>query len=88
MTRARLNGDFWWFYAAQICLSRCAYLFLGLFFLVISAGVVGSAKAGDSRGQLVMITSSDCPWCEAFEDDVGKGYDLTEEALILSLIHI
>jgi thioredoxin-related protein len=32
-----------------------------------------------------MITSSDCPWCEAFEDDVGKGYDLTEEALIYPL---
>jgi thioredoxin-related protein len=43
------------------------------------------AKAADSRGQLVMITSSHCPWCEAFEDDVGKGYDRTEEALVYPL---
>ena len=85
MTRAKLNGDFWWFYAAPICLFRCALLFTGLFFLVISDGVAGSVNAADSRGQLVMITSSDCPWCEAFEDDVGKGYDLTEEAQIYPL---
>ena len=85
MTRAKLNGGFLWFYAAQICLSRCAYLLFGLFFLAISAGVAGSVKAADSRGQLVMITSSHCPWCEAFEDDVGKSYDLTEEALVYPL---
>jgi thioredoxin-related protein len=86
MTRAKSNGHFWWFYAAPICLFRCALLALGLFFLlVISDGVARSVNAADSRGQLVMITSSDCPWCEAFEDDVGKGYDLTEEALIYPL---
>ena len=86
MTRARLIGGVRPFCAAQICLSRCAALFLSLFFLLaISFGGAGSIKAADSRGQLVMITSNHCPWCEAFEDDVGKGYDLTEEALIYQL---
>ena len=51
----------------------------------MSIGGAGSVKAADSRGQLVMITSSHCPWCEAFEDDVGKGYDRTEEALVYPL---
>jgi thioredoxin-related protein len=86
MKRARLTGGVRPFCAAQICLSRCTALFLSLFFLLaISIGGAGSVKAADSRGQLVMITSSHCPWCEAFEDDVGKSYDLTEEALIYPL---
>jgi hypothetical protein len=86
MIRNRLTEGFWRFCAAQIFLSRCVSLFSSLFFLlVISVGVAGSVKAADSRGQLVMITSSHCPWCEAFEHDVGKGYDLTEEALIYPL---
>ena len=86
MKRARLTGGVRPFCAAQICLSRCAAPFLSLFFLLaISIGGAGSVKAADSLGQLVMITSSHCPWCEAFEDDIGKGYDLTEEALIYPL---
>ena len=86
MTRARLTVGVWRFCAPQICLTRCATLFSSLFFLlVISICGAGSVKAADSRGQLVMITSSHCPWCEAFEDDIGKGYDLTEEALIYPL---
>ena len=63
-------------------------LFSSLFLLLavfIAGGGIWPAKAADSRGQLVMITSSHCPWCEAFEDDVGKGYDRTEEALIYPL---
>jgi len=86
MKRARLTGGVRPFCAAQICLFRCAAPFLSLFFLLaISIGGAVSVKAADSRGQLVMITSSHCPWCEAFEDDVGKGYDRTEEALIYPL---
>ena len=86
MTRARLTGGVRSFCAAQICLSCCAALFLSLFFLLaISIGGAESVKAADSRGQLVMITSRHCPWCAAFADHVGKGYDLTEEALIYPL---
>jgi len=29
---------------------------------------------------LVMVTSPSCPWCDAFEDDVGYLYDKTIEA--------
>jgi len=36
-------------------------------------------------GQLLMVTSSTCPWCEAFEDEVGHGYARTEDAKILPL---
>ena len=82
MIRGRLTGGGWRFCASQIYLTRCAALFL---LLVISIVGAGSVKAADSLGQLVMITSSHCPWCEAFEDDVGKGYDLTEEALVYPL---
>jgi thioredoxin-related protein len=76
----------WRFYAIQICLTRRIALFSSLFLLLaISIAGAMSVKAADSRGQLVMITSSHCPWCEAFEDDVGKGYDRTEEALAYPL---
>ena len=86
MIRARLTGGGWRFCAIKICLPRCVALFLSLFLLLaISTVGAGSVKAADSRGQLVMITSSHCPWCEAFEDDIGKGYDLTEEALVYPL---
>ena len=86
MTRARSTGVGWRFCALQICLTRCAALFSYLFFLLaISVCGAWPVKAADSRGQLVMITSSHCPWCEAFEDDVGEGYDRTEEALIYPL---
>ena len=72
----------------RLCLTRRITLFSSLFLLLavfIAGGGIGLAKAADSRGQLVMITSSHCPWCEAFEDDVGKGYDRTEEALVYPL---
>ncbi|MAB03957.1 MAG: hypothetical protein CL688_05120 [Candidatus Puniceispirillum sp.] len=86
MTRARLTGGGWRFCSPQICLTHRVALFSSLFFL-LATSIAGAwpVKAADSRGQLVMITSSHCPWCEAFEDDVGKGYDLTEEALIYPL---
>ena len=72
----------------RLCLTRRITLFSSLFLLLavfIASGGIGPAKAADSRGQLVMITSSHCPWCEAFEDDVGKGYDRAEEALTYPL---
>ena len=86
MIRARLTGGGWRFCAIRICLSCCAALFLSLFLLLAISNVgAGSVKAADSRGQLVMITSSHCPWCEAFEDDVGKSYERTDEALVYPL---
>ena len=83
-----MTGGGWHFCAMRLCLTRRITLFSFLFLLLAvfnTSGGIGPAKAADSRGQLVMITSSHCPWCEAFEDDVGKGYDRTEEALIYPL---
>ena len=86
MVRARLTGDNWRFCAREISLTTGAALFSVLFLLlVISIIGFGSVKAADTRGQLVMITSSHCPWCEAFEEDVGESYEHTEEALIYPL---
>jgi hypothetical protein len=86
MIKARVTDGVWQFCATRIGLSRCATLFSPLFLLLaISMNGAGSVKAADSLGQLVMITSSHCPWCEAFEDDIGRGYYRTEEALIYPL---
>jgi hypothetical protein len=35
--------------------------------------------------QLLMITSDSCPWCEAFEEEVGGIYNKTKEAQKLPL---
>jgi hypothetical protein len=86
MTRARLTGGGWRVCAIQIRLTHCAALFSVMFLLLAVSNVgAGLVKAADSPGQLVMITSSHCPWCEAFEDDVGRIYNRTEEALIYPL---
>ena len=44
-----------------------------------------SANAQSAKDQLLMITSSSCPWCEAFEEEVGSIYGQTEEAAFLPL---
>ena len=86
MVRARLTGNGWLVCAMRVSLTNGAALFSVLFLLlVISIIGVGSLKAADTRGQLVMITSSHCPWCEAFENDVGASYEHTEEALTYPL---
>jgi thioredoxin-related protein len=83
-----MTGGGWQFCAMRLCLT-CRIVLFSLLFLLLAVfnvgGGIGPAKAADSRGQLVMITSSHCPWCESFEDDVGKGYDRTEEALVYPL---
>ena len=35
--------------------------------------------------QLLMITSVSCPWCEAFDEEVGSGYALTDEGALFPL---
>ena len=66
-------------------------------FVVLSVGVIAlagitglQAAQNSSPGinQLVMITSSHCPWCEAFEEEVGEGYGRTPEARYLPLRRI
>ena len=61
----------------HILLSLLAISFFSLI-APVSAGV-------PSGNHLIMVTASDCPWCEAFEDEVGRGYPNTEEAKLLPL---
>ena len=56
--------------------------FVSVIFLF--AGGVLAAEL-NSGGQLLMITSDSCPWCEAFEEEVGQAYDQTEDAALLPL---
>ena len=47
-----------------------------------------SAKGAEltmTADQLLMITSTGCPYCEVFESEVGNSYALTQEAKILPL---
>ena len=37
------------------------------------------ANLANTENYLLMVTSDACPWCEAFEDEVGVGYPLTNE---------
>jgi len=53
--------------------------------LLTSFHAVAHADSPVLENQLLMITSQSCPWCEAFEDEVGNGYDRTAEARILPL---
>ena len=38
--------------------------------------------------RLIMVTSSHCPWCEAFEEEVGSIYDKTPESLVFPILRV
>ncbi len=65
-----------------ISLVKFVFLLMVVTFLFVGGS---SAKAQSERDQLLMITSSSCPWCEAFEEEVGSIYGQTEEAAFLPL---
>ena len=48
------------------------------------------ATSGDAlpSNALIMITSPSCPWCDAFEAEVGVIYDKTTEAKVFPLRRI
>lgn len=58
---------------------------LVVFMLVMAAGAAAGWASELSGNHLIMVTASNCPWCEAFEDEVGAGYPKTAEARILPL---
>jgi len=62
-----------------------AGMHVGVFMLALVGGGALSGAAELSGNQLIMVTASNCPWCEAFEDEVGTGYPKTAEAKILPL---
>lgn len=35
-----------------------------------------------------MVTSDHCPWCEAFEEEVGQFYHLTPEARVYPMLRV
>lgn len=54
--------------------------------LLLAQPFVASAQASETY--LVMIHEDNCPWCEAFEEEVGKFYHKTPESEILPLKRI
>ena len=59
-------------------------MLLSLFQHGITAAQANDAPLSDSASipatALIMITSSHCPWCDAFEEEVGVLYDKTGES--------
>lgn len=53
---------------------------------VTLVGPLNAAEQGDTA--LVMITADHCPWCEAFEDEVGSIYDRTPESQAFPLVRV
>ena len=72
MNKAMIKKQFFF-----INVARTALFALTMAFVQPSAAYANSIGLVD---QMLMITSSSCPWCEAFEDEVGVGYDNSEEA--------
>ena len=85
MVRAKVSGGVCRLRAMLPYLNCGIASFSSLFLLLAICVAAVPVKAANSHGQLVMITTSHCPWCEAFEDEVGAGYDRTEEALTYPL---
>ncbi len=51
--------------------------------LIIYFLVLPTAHA--AAAELVLFETEGCPWCEAWDQEVGKIYDLTDEARMLTL---
>jgi hypothetical protein len=49
------------------------------------AAVVATAAGAAEAGELVMFRSASCPWCAAWEREVGTVYGKTAEARTLTL---
>jgi len=50
------------------------------------AAVILTASGAIARAaELVMFHSKSCPWCAAWDRDIGKVYDKTNEARVLKL---
>lgn len=53
--------------------------------LVWCAAISLPASSGVSAAELVMFESRACPWCEAWDEEIGGIYPLTDEARIAPL---
>ena len=62
-------------------------LLLALFLSL--GGALFEARAQEAgEDVLLMITSDHCPWCVAFEEEVGDIYDRTPEAELYPLLRV
>ena len=60
-------------------------LFASVYLIFSFIGMGASGDAIRVQDQLLMITSDSCPWCEAFEEEVGLGYAFTKESDLFPL---
>ena len=56
------------------------------FLMLVFAPVTLADVAPTTR--LIMVTSPHCPWCEAFEEEVGSIYDKTPESLVFPMLRV
>ncbi len=55
-------------------------LWLGAFLAGVLIGLIPiSATAGTTAAELIMFEAETCPWCAAWDQDVGIIYDKTDE---------
>lgn len=52
---------------------------------LLAAVILAASGAIARAAELVMFHSKSCPWCAAWDRDVGKVYDKTNEARVLKL---
>ena len=62
-------------------IGQAMLFFLMLFFATAAADIAPTTR-------LIMVTSSHCPWCEAFEEEVGSIYDKTPESLVFPILRV
>ena len=60
---------------------------LALALLPTIAGI-SAAEAGERALSLIMFREPACPWCEAWDNDIGESYHLTEEGRTAPVRHI
>ena len=56
-------------------------------FVMMHAATVAAADVAPTT-RLIMVTSSHCPWCEAFEEEVGSIYDNTPESQVFPILRV
>ena len=56
------------------------------FLMLVFAPVALADVAPTTR--LIMVTSPHCPWCEAFEEEVGSIYDKTPESRVFPMLRV
>lgn len=52
---------------------------------LLTAVILAASGAIARAAELVMFHSKSCPWCAAWDRDIGKVYDKTNEARVLKL---